>query len=286
MVDTGERTTGRGRIGTYYALPATTGCALVASLAPEGIVAEAVDVYGDVVARSQAPVTRSPGAGQVARTLKRVAGEVADRAVPARRRQRRRSRGPRDRAARRAAGRAVPARRARPARRAGRPGRRAASPSTTTSTGRPAPSTATARGRDGLRLPVPRRRPRLRRRQRRRGPARSRRPGRRDRPRGDGRPRRRGDAADRRLRRARPSPARLDRDRRAGAAARRGPTDAAESGARWRAPSPACSRPWWRWPIRRSCWSAGRGAGIRACWPRWRASSRTRRATSRSKPPP
>jgi predicted NBD/HSP70 family sugar kinase len=77
VVDTGERTTGRGRIGTYYALPATTGSALVASLAPEGIVAEAIDVYGQVVARSRAPVSRSPGAGQVARTLKGVAGEVA-----------------------------------------------------------------------------------------------------------------------------------------------------------------------------------------------------------------
>ena len=78
VVDTGERTTGRGRVGTYYALPATTGLALVASLAPEGIVAEALDVYGQVVARSQAPVTRSPGAGQVARTLQQVAGEVAN----------------------------------------------------------------------------------------------------------------------------------------------------------------------------------------------------------------
>ena len=77
VVDTGERTTGRGRVGTYYALPATTGCALVAGLAPEGIVAEAVDVYGQVVARSQAEVTRSPGAGQVAATLTRLAGEVA-----------------------------------------------------------------------------------------------------------------------------------------------------------------------------------------------------------------
>src|SRR4051812_42043851 len=77
VVDTGERTTGRGRVGTYYALPATTGWALVAGLAPEGIVAEAIDVYGQVVARAQAPVTRSPGAGQVARTLKAVAGEVA-----------------------------------------------------------------------------------------------------------------------------------------------------------------------------------------------------------------
>jgi predicted NBD/HSP70 family sugar kinase len=78
VVDTGERTTGRGRVGTYYALPATTGLALVASLAPEGIVAEAIDVYGQVVARSQVSVTRSPGAGQVARTLKRVAGEAAN----------------------------------------------------------------------------------------------------------------------------------------------------------------------------------------------------------------
>jgi predicted NBD/HSP70 family sugar kinase len=79
VVDTGERTTGRGRIGTYYGLPASTGCALVVSIAPEGIMAEAVDVYGDVVARSEAAVSRAPGAGHVARTLKRVAGEVAER---------------------------------------------------------------------------------------------------------------------------------------------------------------------------------------------------------------
>ena len=79
VVDTGERTTGRGRIGTYYGLPATTGCALVVSIAPEGIVAEAVDVYGEVVARSQADVSRSPGAGAVARALEHVAGQVAAR---------------------------------------------------------------------------------------------------------------------------------------------------------------------------------------------------------------
>ncbi len=83
VVDTGERTTGRGRVGTYYALPADAGRALVAGIAPEGIVAEAIDVYGRVVARSQAPVTRSPGAGEVARTLKRVAGEVAGRGAGA-----------------------------------------------------------------------------------------------------------------------------------------------------------------------------------------------------------
>lgn len=77
VVDTGERTTGRGRIGTYYGLPDTTGCALVLSIAPEGIVGEAVDVHGEVVARSRAEVSRSPGAGRVAGVLQRVAGEIA-----------------------------------------------------------------------------------------------------------------------------------------------------------------------------------------------------------------
>jgi predicted NBD/HSP70 family sugar kinase len=79
VVDTGERTTGPGRIGTYYGLPVATGCALVVSIAPEGILAEAVDVYGRAVARSRVEVSRSPGARHVARALKRVAGEVADR---------------------------------------------------------------------------------------------------------------------------------------------------------------------------------------------------------------
>jgi predicted NBD/HSP70 family sugar kinase len=77
LVDTGERTTGRGRIGTYYGLPAATGCALVAGIAPEGIVAEAVDVYGQVVARSQAEVSRAPGADAVAGALERVTDAVA-----------------------------------------------------------------------------------------------------------------------------------------------------------------------------------------------------------------
>jgi predicted NBD/HSP70 family sugar kinase len=73
VVDTGERTTGRGRVGTYYGLPATAGCALVVGIAPEGIVAEAIDVHGDVVARSQVE------ARHVTATLARIAGEVAGR---------------------------------------------------------------------------------------------------------------------------------------------------------------------------------------------------------------
>ena len=71
VVDTGERTTGRGRIGTYYALAPTSGRALVASLAPEGIVAETIDVYGDVLSRAEAPAHRA----DVAQTLRELAGE-------------------------------------------------------------------------------------------------------------------------------------------------------------------------------------------------------------------
>ncbi|MEU6273731.1 ROK family transcriptional regulator [Streptomyces populi] len=46
VVDTGERTTGRGRVGSYYALAPHAGTALVASITPHGVVAEAVDARG------------------------------------------------------------------------------------------------------------------------------------------------------------------------------------------------------------------------------------------------
>ena len=124
VVDTGERTTGRGRVGTYYALPATTGRALVAEPRARGDRGRghrrlrpgrrAVAGPGDPLARRRA------GRADAATRRRRGRG----RAVPARGRQRRRSRGPGERAARRAAGLAVPARRARRARRPGRAGRR------------------------------------------------------------------------------------------------------------------------------------------------------------------
>ena len=157
------------------------------------------------------------------------------------------------------------------------------SPSTTTSTGRPAPSTATPASRDfvylflgeGLGCAV------VSDGEVRRGHAG---PGRRDRPPAHGRPGRGGDAADRRLRRARPSPPRLDRDRRAGAAAgRRDDTELRDT--LGRAVAGVLSAVV-ALPIRRWCWSAARGAAIRACSRRWRASSRTRRAASPSRPPP
>src|SRR5437763_6854304 len=67
--DTGERTTGRGRVGTYYALAADLGVALVVGIAPDGVVAEAVDVYGQVIARETDAVGRPARPDQVARAL-------------------------------------------------------------------------------------------------------------------------------------------------------------------------------------------------------------------------
>ncbi len=68
--DTGERTTGRGRVGSYYALADGLGCALVASIAPEGVVAEVVDVRGRVVARDVTRVPRPAGPEVVAQALR------------------------------------------------------------------------------------------------------------------------------------------------------------------------------------------------------------------------
>jgi predicted NBD/HSP70 family sugar kinase len=69
VVDTGERTTGRGRVGSYYGLATDLGCALVVSVAPEGVVAEAVDAHGDVVGRAAEHVERPARPAQVARAV-------------------------------------------------------------------------------------------------------------------------------------------------------------------------------------------------------------------------
>ncbi len=58
VVDTGARTTGRGRAGSYYALAGDIGCALAVSIAPEGITAEIVDARGAVLARATEHVRR------------------------------------------------------------------------------------------------------------------------------------------------------------------------------------------------------------------------------------
>jgi len=74
--DTGERTIGRGRVGTYYALAEDLGSALVASIAPEGVVAEVVDVHGEVIAREVEEVERPARPEQVAQALRAVTGRA------------------------------------------------------------------------------------------------------------------------------------------------------------------------------------------------------------------
>jgi len=80
LVDTGERTTGRGRVGSYYALAGQVGCALAVSVAPEGVVAEVVDARGRVLARSDVAVPRPAQPEQVATAVGLVGREVAAQA--------------------------------------------------------------------------------------------------------------------------------------------------------------------------------------------------------------
>jgi predicted NBD/HSP70 family sugar kinase len=58
VVDTGDRSTGRGRAGSYYALADGIGCALAVSIAPAGIAAELVDAHSDVAAQASEPLPR------------------------------------------------------------------------------------------------------------------------------------------------------------------------------------------------------------------------------------
>lgn len=76
VVDTGERTTGRGRVGSYYGLANDVGCALVVSVAPEGITAELVDGAGVVLAEATATVNRGGRPAALTASLRRVARRV------------------------------------------------------------------------------------------------------------------------------------------------------------------------------------------------------------------
>ena len=76
LSDTGQRTSGRGRVGSYYALVEDVGTALVVSVAPEGVVAECVDVYGDVLARAERAVHRPARLQRVADAIRVVARAV------------------------------------------------------------------------------------------------------------------------------------------------------------------------------------------------------------------
>jgi predicted NBD/HSP70 family sugar kinase len=75
--DTGERTTGRGRIGSYYALADDVGSALVVSIAPDGIVAEVMDVRGRVMARVVEDLDRPARPALVSQALAEAARRAA-----------------------------------------------------------------------------------------------------------------------------------------------------------------------------------------------------------------
>jgi predicted NBD/HSP70 family sugar kinase len=81
VVDTGERTTGRGRVGSYFGLAPDLGCALVLSVAPEGVVAETIDAHGGVVARATEHVARPAPPAEVERAIRAaIRGAQPDRA--------------------------------------------------------------------------------------------------------------------------------------------------------------------------------------------------------------
>ncbi len=87
VTDTGERTPGgrgRGRVGSYYALAEDIGTALVISIAPDGVVAEHVDAYGDTVAAAGQRISRPAQPAQVAAALRAAATNMQQdaRAAP------------------------------------------------------------------------------------------------------------------------------------------------------------------------------------------------------------
>lgn len=77
VVDTGERTTGPGRVGTFFGLAPGVGLALAVAIAPDGVVVRALDVHGDVLAEQTATVTRPARPRDVATSLRTVARRVA-----------------------------------------------------------------------------------------------------------------------------------------------------------------------------------------------------------------
>ncbi|MGV9318828.1 ROK family protein [Streptomyces sp. NPDC003660] len=78
VVDTGERTTGRGRSGSYHALAPGLGTALVASISPLGVTAETVDALGDTLGRAHVDLGRNAGEHRAARALAEAASRLME----------------------------------------------------------------------------------------------------------------------------------------------------------------------------------------------------------------
>lgn len=76
VLDTGDRTTGRGRSGSYFALSPALPGALVLDIAPDAVTVESVDVRGHVHARTQRLLTAPTRPATVRRALKAAASEA------------------------------------------------------------------------------------------------------------------------------------------------------------------------------------------------------------------
>ncbi|HST46390.1 ROK family transcriptional regulator [Jatrophihabitans sp.] len=71
--DTGERTTGRGGVGSYYALADAAGVALAVAIAPDGVVVEVVDPAGTVTDRVREDVRQPATPASVTALLRKAA---------------------------------------------------------------------------------------------------------------------------------------------------------------------------------------------------------------------
>jgi predicted NBD/HSP70 family sugar kinase len=76
VLDTGERTSGRGRSGAYFALASSLPGALVVNIAPDAVTTESVDVQGHVQSRSVRALPGTTQPATVRRALKAAASEV------------------------------------------------------------------------------------------------------------------------------------------------------------------------------------------------------------------
>jgi predicted NBD/HSP70 family sugar kinase len=87
VADTGERTPGgrgMGRVGSYYALAETAGAALAVSIAPQGIVGETFDAYGDTIDRLECSLSRPAAPLDVAAALGDLCGQLTSASGAAR----------------------------------------------------------------------------------------------------------------------------------------------------------------------------------------------------------
>jgi predicted NBD/HSP70 family sugar kinase len=79
LVDTGQRTSGRGRAGSYYTLSSSAGTALVVSIRPDSVSAETIDPFGTTLGESVVDLERGAGQDEAAVAMSRAAQD----AVPA-----------------------------------------------------------------------------------------------------------------------------------------------------------------------------------------------------------